>query len=153
MPLYNYPPQSSYQDPREYKGNEVRDFLQKLGMIESSGGVDTNHPVMEQGIHKDTSAVGEYGLMPVTAQELDKSYNINELQGLNPQLAQQVLTAYPDLQDRIASTFASKLLKNNTPEEAIYKWNAGQNSQPTSEDIANSPRVKKFKVLKSNDKS
>lgn len=40
-----------------------------LRLIESSGGVDVNHPTMKTGIHEGFSAHGAYGLMPITAKE------------------------------------------------------------------------------------
>lgn len=140
-------PKQEYVDPRDYKADQVRNFLRKISILESSGGENTNHPEMKEGMHAGTSAVGQYGLMPLTAQDLDRQYGVNELQGLPKEEVQQQLTEDPELQQRLASTLASQLLNKNPEETAAYKWEAGQYSNPSPETLAQSSRVRKFKVL------
>lgn len=138
---------SSYEDPREYKAEQVREFLKKMSLIESSGGKNTDHPEVTTGVNAGTSAVGDYGIMPLTAQNLDKKYGINQLQDMNPDEVSDKLSDNPELQQRLAETFASKLLSQNPTETAAYKWQYGQNSHPDPEQIDQSDRIRKFRSL------
>ena len=49
---------------------KVQRFLKTIQMIESSGGKNFNHPEIESGIHEGHRAIGNYGLMPNTVQEI-----------------------------------------------------------------------------------
>ncbi len=98
-------------------------------------------------MHKGTAAVGDYGLMPLTAQDLDRQYSINELQGMSKEEVQKKLEQNPELQKRLAETLASKLLKNNPEEVAAHKWLHGQYSNPSSKELEKSERIRKFRVL------
>lgn len=149
MADYNIPkaPVANYADTKDYKAQRVMDFLKKMSAIESSSGQNTNHPTMQTGMHAGTHAVGEYGIMPLTAQDLDRQYGVNELQNVDKFDAQSKLEKDPELQERLVSTLASKLLNKNDTETAAYKWENGQNSQPSPEDVEQSDRIRKFRVL------
>jgi hypothetical protein len=136
-----------YQDPRDHQSQQVQDFLNKIGMLESSGGTNMEHPEVTKGINAGTSAVGQYGLMPLTAQDLDRQTGANQLQGLSKEDVAQKLKDDPEFANRLAATLASKLVNNNPSETAAYKWENGQNTHPTSEDLENSQRVQRFRVL------
>lgn len=138
---------ANYEDPREHKAKDVNDFLHKIAFLESSYGQNLNHPEVTRGPNSGTSAMGEYGIMPLTAQDLDKQYGINELQGLNIEDIPQKMEESPGLDHRIASTLASKLLNKNPSEVAAYKWEHGQNTKPSLEQLDNSQRVQRFRVL------
>jgi hypothetical protein len=142
------PPIVNYADPREAKAAQVREFLRRIGLLESSGGINTDHPEVTHGLNAGTNAVGTYGLMPATAQDLDKSSGVNQLQDMDKDEAQNKLEQDPELTDRLAATLASKLLNKNDQDTAAYKWLNGQYSQPSDEDLENSDRVRKFRVLK-----
>lgn len=150
---YNMPPTytstSSYEDPREHKAKDVQDFLNKIAYLESSSGRNTNHPLVTSGLNAGTNAVGNYGLMPLTAQDLDKNTGVNQLQDMEPGDVQEKLKQDPELTKRLAATMASKLLQKNPSDVAAYKWEQGQNTQPDQEDLDNSERVRRFKVLQS----
>lgn len=139
-------------DPRDYKADRVSKFLKKMSQIESSGGVDTDHKRMSNGIHKDTAAVGEYGIMPNTAIEMGNRYNMPELKGLSPEEAEAALASNPELAQRVAATMASGLLNKTDEETANYMWEHGHNKIPQKEKVESSPRTKKFRVLNKNDK-
>lgn len=141
--------ESNYLDPREYKASMVHEFLKKIAMLESSGGKDTAHKVVTDpnSMHYGTSAVGEYGLMPVTAQDLDRKFKINQLQGLTKEEVQKKLEEDKDLRDRIATTLASHLLNKVPQETAAHMWQMGHNKVPSEERLIKSERVKRFKAL------
>jgi hypothetical protein len=138
-----------YNDPRDYKNEQLKKFLKKISMIESSGGKNLNHPEITdpESIHYGTSAVGEYGLMPLTAKDLDRKYRLNELQGLDKFEAQARLEDDPDLARLLAETMASDLLSKANSEKAAYMWEKGQYSNPSEQTLKASDRVRKFKAL------
>src|ERR1700690_2172704 len=105
-----YTASSSYEDPRDHQAQAVQDFLNKIAYLESSSGKNTNHPVMQSGPHIGTHAVGNYGLMPLTAQDIDRQSGSDQLQDIDKFDAQDKLQQDPALAERLASTMASKLL-------------------------------------------
>lgn len=143
---YNNTP-SEYVDPREYKAEQLKEFLRKISQIESSGGTNMNHQTMQSGPHVGTHAVGQYGLMPLTAQDIDRQSGNNELQDMDKLDVQKKLEQNPELSDRLAATMASKLLNKNNSEAASYKWLHGPAADPSDEELKNSARVRQFRVL------
>jgi hypothetical protein len=133
----------NYEDPRAHKAAMLKKFLEKISQIESSGGKDLDHREMTHGMHKGTAAVGNYGLMPLTA----KDQAGGELKGLSAKEIQTKLEADPELSKRLAETLASKLLNKNSEEKSAYKWLHGQYSNPSEEQLKKSDYVRKFKVL------
>jgi len=133
----------NYEDPRAHKAAMLKKFLEKISQLESSGGRDLDHKKMRHGMHKGTAAVGDHGLMPLTAQDNDAG----TLDGLSAEEVQAKLAAEPEVAERISETLASKLLRKNDEETASYKWLHGQYSKPSPEQLKQSDRVKKFRVL------
>lgn len=138
----------NYDDPRDHQSDRVKKFLERISAIESSSGKDVEHPVMENGIHKDTAAVGEYGLMPNTAIEMANRYDIPEGQGKSAAEIQIELKGNPELAKRIAESMASGLLNKNDEESANYMWEFGHNKEPDPEKVKKADRTRKFRVLK-----
>ena len=133
----------NYEDPRAYKAAMLKKFLEKISQIESAGGRNLAHKEMDHGMHKGTAAVGNYGLMPLTAKD-----QTDELSGLSPEQVQAKLAEEPELAQRLSETLASKLLNKNTEEQSAYKWLNGQYSKPSPEELKKSSYVRKFKSLK-----
>lgn len=134
-------------------------FLQKIKMIESSGGVDLNHPEMQSGIHKGQSAYGSYGLMPNTIQEIVNRSRISgkmnpsykEIYNKDPETVKTVLEQNPEIEEQLAKDLALRLLQKMPDEDrAAYGWNMGHNLPPeriSEEDLNTHPYVNKFKAL------
>lgn len=131
----------------------VEEFLGDTSDIESSRGRILNHAIVRdpKSIHFGTRAVGEYGLMPVTAIDIARNAGVTELAGVNKFEAQRILEENPELTRRLAETMASKLLKRNTLEDANIKWQFGADSKVSPEAISQNrnkqERARKFKVL------
>jgi hypothetical protein len=150
---------------------EDEEFLNKIAMLESSGGINTDHKMMESGIHKDTKAVGTFGIMPNTAQEIGRrvkrrDHRLNlakEFQGdpeiemfadpnTTPAQIQEMLDANPELANRTARYF--KQLVNTRfqgdPDKMAYAWHHGHNNpdQVTPENLEQSEYVKRFRNLR-----
>lgn len=88
-------------------------FLKMIKHIESTGGANTDHKTMEEGIHKGHSAQGPYGLMPNTKAELERRHPSHE---------------FIDDKD-YASKYADIVLKRAEGDETLAAglWNAGHN--------------------------
>lgn len=133
-------------------------FLKKISLIESSGGKDTDHKVMESGIHKGQSAIGKYGLMPNTINEIIKRYKpeLKELLNYTPQQLKEYIETNPEIEDSLALSL-QKHVEDNTkgdPEKMAYAWNMGHNLKSesiTDEKLNKSPYVNKFRKLASLD--
>lgn len=140
--------------------NKIAKFLEKIKMLESSGGINTNHETMESGIHKGQSAYGSYGLMPNTIQELvnrkrletglDPDYE--SLNNNNPDAIKAILKQKPDIEERLAQQLAERLLnKNLEDEKAAYGWKMGHNipaDKITPEKLNSNEYVNRFRSLK-----
>ena len=147
MPL-DLPPNSGYQDIHDYKAQQIQDLLKKIGMLESSGGVNTNHPVIKSGEQAGDAALGTYGLMPNTMKEMANRYPSETTKGQS----KEDLTINALVDPKFANTMAGTMadyLKNKrglTDEEAAVAWEQGHN---TPEDQLNmdSDRARKFRSL------
>lgn len=136
---------------------DYKKFLEAISKIESSGGQNTDHPVMQQGIHKGQAAIGRYGLMPNTVDELIASEKINLpieqqriIKGLSPQEKKELLESNPDIEQAIAESMARKVGNRfgNDPDKMAYSWNQGHNipsDDPRLQALDEHDYVKKFK--------
>ena len=139
---------STYVDPREHKALDVQDFLRKIAILESNSGQNLNHPQVTTGINKGTNATGQYGLMPITAMDIDRQAGHPYFDdNYSPELVQKVLEKNPEIGDTLAATMASNLLAKNPQDVAAYKWLHGQYSNPSQEELDKSSRVKQFRAL------
>jgi hypothetical protein len=132
-------------------------FLNAISQVESSGGQNLNHPVIQNGLQAGQQAMGSYGLLPNTVQELT---NRARLQGqMTPQMAAASrnpasIESNPDLEKQYANQLANRVLtREQDPYMAAYAWNSGHNLTPDQireRDYMNDPYVQKFsKVWKS----
>lgn len=141
--------------------NKLTKFLEKIKMIESSGGIDTDHREMKEGIHKGHSAYGSYGLMPNTIQEIVNRARIEkglmspeyqEIHQKDPDTVKALLSEKPELEEKLARDLAIRLLKRMPDEErAAYGWNMGHNLSPdriTKEKLNAHPYIQKFRNLR-----
>lgn len=139
----------------------LNEFLQKIEQIESSGGKNTDHPVVEEGIQAGDQAIGRYGLMPNTIRELVNRRRMQgtttgELQDLSNMPSPEMkhyLEQNPGLEDELAKQLATKVTRDQLGDEdrAAYSWTMGHNLQPTditNEKLNESPYVQKYRKLK-----
>jgi hypothetical protein len=140
--------------------DNVKRFLKIIKQIESSGGKNFKHNTMKSGIHKGSSGIGNYGLMPNTVSEvltrIRRSGKITpelaELQKLNPSEFKSHLEANPNQEEQIAEALAELVLARQQDEEkAAFSWNQGHNLTPDKvekSDYKNADYVKKFNQYK-----
>jgi hypothetical protein len=135
---------------------DVDQFLQNIAHIESNNGRNTNHPVIQHGIHKGMSAIGTYGLMPLTVQEIaggSSDPQVRQLLKYSPYELKSIVESNPVLERKLAESLANKVLINHNGDEAkaAYSWNQGSNLK--SDDISpvklvSSPYVQKYNQVK-----
>lgn len=140
--------------------NRTKGFLKAIQQIESSGGTNFKHPTMQAGIHKGQTAIGRYGLMPNTVNEVLVRMKRNgiitpelqQLEGLDPDTMKQTLEMNPGMEDQIAEVLANKVLDRQGDEEkAAYSWNQGHNLPPERVDQSgyqDSDYVKRFNSVR-----
>lgn len=126
-------------------------FLNTISQIESSGGQNTDHPVVQGGIQNGQQAMGNYGLMPNTVQELNNRARLSNT--LTPQMAAAqrnpaMVQQDPNMQKQYANQLADYVLnKFQDPNMAAYAWNKGHNLTPQEikeRDYMSDPYVQKF---------
>jgi len=130
--------QARYGGPKEKE--KITNFLNTLAMIESSGGKNFNHPTIESGIHEGHQAVGTYGLMPNTVNEVvnrmqseGKGFpNLTKLVGREPQQIKAAIEQNPQDEQRLAEYLAKHVLakQQGDEEKAAYSWFQGHNMTP-----------------------
>ncbi len=132
-------------------------FLDAISQIESSGGQNLNHPVIQSGLQAGQQAIGSYGLLPNTVQELSNRARLQHQ--LTPEMAAASrnpasIGSDPELEKQYANQLADRVLNRfQDPNMAAYAWNNGHNLTPEQikdRDFMNDPYVQKFiKVRKS----
>lgn len=136
---------------------DKEDFLNKISMIESSGGKDLNHKEMTSGIHEGDAALGKYGLMPNTIQEIIRRQrqrgpleeSLTDIYKQDPNFIKEYFNNNPSSEDEVAGKLVDKIGLEN-PDKSAYMWNQGHNLDPnsiTDEDLNNSNYVQKFRSL------
>jgi hypothetical protein len=74
--------------------NEKEKFIRTLSLLESSGGKDMNHKMINSGMHAGTSAIGTYGLMPNTIKEFANRVD-------SPEIKELAQLPYPEMKRRL----------------------------------------------------
>lgn len=140
----------------------LENFLRKIAMLESSGGINTDHvPVEKPGLQLGQKAIGDYGLLPNTIEELinrrrmegTMTDDLKQLDGESQDFISAYVDADPKLQKDLASTLGKHVLARQLGDEnkAAYAWNTGHNLRPEQikdEDLETNPYVQKFRNLK-----
>ncbi len=143
------------------KNKKLREFLYKIKQIESSGGKNLDHQEMKSGIHAGDAAVGQYGLMPntineiinVKAQQKQASPDVINLKDKESHEIQKEFSQNPLLEQELAESLAKKVLNRSGGEleKAAYMWNQGHNLDPeeiTPDKLESKDYVKKFRKIK-----
>lgn len=142
----------------------LQQFLNAISMIESSGGINTDHPEMKSGIHAGDSAIGTYGLMPNTVNETinrmrlagELSPELKELSKLPEDQMMQQIKSNSDYENKLAEYLGSHVLnkQGGDEEKAAYSWFMGHNMSPEKidkSDYKNSDYVKKYNKFRNID--
>lgn len=118
---------------------QVQHFLKNISSIESSNGQNLNHPLIQHGIHTGDTAIGQYGLMPNTVNEVLNRMRMNgtitpdlqKLQNMDHNTLKATIEQNPQLEDQIAQSLAQRVLDRQPTEDmAAYSWHQGTNLTP-----------------------
>ena len=138
-------------------------FLKIMSTIESSSGKNTQHRTLSSGIHKGERAIGQYGLMPNTIDEMhtrmkldgQEDPRIKELyeQNLTPQERADRISSDPELEGVIANKLYDHVNERfqGDEEKMDHAWQYGHNINPTKltpKVLQKSDRVKKYQLIK-----
>lgn len=141
------------------KNKNIDSFLKAISLNESSGGKNTNHKQMKQGIHAGDSAVGQYGLMPNTIKEMARRMGSDNPMAQyakmdNKKLAESI-KKNPDHENQIANFMANHLHDKFGGDEnkMAYSWFQGHNLtdnhfNTSHKDYQNHDYVKKYQKHK-----
>lgn len=130
-------------------------FLDAISQVESSGGKNTNHPLIQTGLQAGQQAIGSYGMLPNTIQELSNRARLHNQ--LTPEMAEvsrnpTALGSDPNLEKQYANQLADRVLNRfQDPNMAAYAWNHGHNLTPEQiqgRDYINDPYVQKFQKVR-----
>lgn len=130
--------------------DKLKDFLKVISQLESSGGTNLSH---------SGSAMGQYGLMPGTIQEM--SNRLKTQGSLTPEMADfaaqspedMKASLTPDMEDAYARALAERTMQRQggNDEMAAYAWRMGHNLSPeeiTQRGYQDNSYVNKFRKLK-----
>lgn len=144
--------------PKEDFGAKPEDrFLWSIMQVESSGGKNTRHKKLKAGMHAGEHALGRWGLMPKTIQEMAtraKSSGkdmpgLESLASMDNAGMDSFLKKNPTVELAIARALAQHVLRRQgyNREKAAYAWYNGHNlfsNEIPSEDAHASEYVKRF---------
>lgn len=135
-------------DPREFKALKNKELLDKIAQLESSGGIDTNHKLVTSGTQAGERAIGNYGLMPNTLEEIKNRYPSDLTEDMSKEELAQKAKDDPEFAHQMAATLVSHLKDKRglTDEETAAAWEQGHN-KPVKDINLNTARARKFKVL------
>lgn len=139
----------------------IQQFLNQIEQVESSGGTNTNHPVITaNNLQQGTRAIGRYGLMPNTVRELVNRRRIRgtvspdmlDVANMPPEQMKSYIEANPEMEDQFANDLANHVIQRQggDTDKAAYSWIQGHNLSPdqiTPEVLDQSPYVQKFRRL------
>lgn len=135
--------------------NDINEFLRKISQIESSGGSNFEHKEIKSGPQKGQTAIGTYGLLPNTVDEVvarSKDPELKELSDMTPKQQKIYLESNPDKEQLVAKHLAEYVLdkQGGDQEKAAYSWLYGHNLSPKAiekRDYKDEPYVQKFNKI------
>jgi hypothetical protein len=138
-------------------------FMGDTSFLESSSNQNTNHKVMPAGIHAGQKAIGQYGLMPNTINEMSNRMKSEGMLPKEIKLMREMNLSDQEIADKVAQdpeleqTLADRLYQhvnkrfNGNEEQMNHAWQHGHNLSPdklTPEVLEASPRTQKFRRLR-----
>jgi hypothetical protein len=141
--------------------SKLQDFLEKISFLESSGGKNVAHKRMLAGPHAGEAAMGQYGIMPNTAEEFitrrkrrgQFGPDENIMSQMSPEQLTEFLAQQKRIEQNLAQDIGEHLLRRTggDEEKAAYMWQMGHNLDPkkiTPETLERSERVQRFRRTK-----
>jgi len=144
------PPAATQQAPSRAFHPQDR-FLDAIKAVESTGGRFTAHQPITKGLHAGFRAIGDHGLMPLTAQLIAKKASdpkVQALAKLSPDKIATALSSDPKLAHAVAREHAEQLHSRfgGNVAKMAYAWFKGPNAvgKASPETIQNHWYTKRF---------
>lgn len=118
----------------------LKEFLDKVAMIESSQGRNTKHDLITKGAGTGTRAIGTYGLTPRTIKDIAPiNPEVKYLSKLPEDEIYNIVSKDPEIERKLAETLANKVLTETKGNQlrAGYMWNMGHNLEDEELDERN----------------
>jgi hypothetical protein len=155
------PKQVKIQPPASDFGSHPMDrFLWNVAQIESSGGKNTHHKPIASGKYRGNKAIGKWGLLKPTVDELVGRMRVSgkltpEYQNLDMMSRDKLEEHFkknPQIELGLARQLAQHIMQRqkNNPERAAYSWLHGHNLHPADiprDKLLHSEYVGKYKQL------
>lgn len=130
--------------------DKINALLKKISQLESSGGTNINHDLIQSGIHSGDSAIGQYGLMPNTIEEIARRNQMKDVLAIPREELSNKFT--PEMENQVARKLAELVLKRSggNEEQAAYRWNMGHNMPSrkiTPEALDQSRYIQRYRML------
>lgn len=115
---------------------QLAPYLSGISEVESGNDEEARHRLLTSGIHAGDRAIGQYGIMPKTAQEMATrmtregaaSEEIKQLPKMSSQQVYDLLQNNPDLAEEIADRLATHVSRDTSdPRIAAYRHRMGHN--------------------------
>jgi hypothetical protein len=156
----------------EFGEHEQDEFLYKISGLESNFGKNTDHKVVQSGVHEGTSAIGKFGIMPNTVKDVVKKYKnrdvtdlgkilpnnviisqLEQLKDLNEDQIKELMVKDPTIERTIARLLAKDIAfkQDNDPDRMAFNWFHGSNltkNDITDDRLNKSVYVNKFRKLR-----
>jgi len=151
----------------EFGKHQSDPFLLSISKLESDLGGNTAHAQMKHGMHKGNAAIGTYGLMPNTIQDIMSNYDnkqsalryrlgpdyqdpeIEALRDMDKEAYAEYIANNPQTETKLARYLSLMLAQRmqDDPRRMAYGWNQG--SSYRKKDVSDStlnqhPYVKRF---------
>ncbi len=118
----------------EIKPPDRKHLLESIKFVESSGGKNFNHPVVQHGMNKGDKALGSFAFMPKTVHELvGKSKKLSQkypdaLQQTDQASMESYFKAKPEFENDLANHYLDRIAKETkakTPGDYHTAWEHG----------------------------
>jgi hypothetical protein len=140
--------------------DQTTQFLAKIAKLESDNGRNTNHQLINKGLQQGQRAIGKYGLLNNTIQEVlqhkanegSLTPELADLRGKDQDFVRNQFQKNPALEEQVASDLAARVLARQGGNElaSAFAWNNGTNLSPdqiTTQKLINSPYANKYENL------
>lgn len=141
----------------EFKVSHNKDLgLKAIASVESSGGKNISHKEVKSGLNKGSSAIGKYGMMPLTVRELaTKDHALKQHYGhlgsASDSEIKEHFASHPEIEHEFASRNYDRIsdsLKTKDLRLIGHSWNQGManthKAVASGKDIGKHPYVKKI---------
>lgn len=146
--------QINTENNKKSHGEKINQFLEAIALNETSGGKNLKHKTMRSGMHRGDTAIGQYGLMPNTVQEmagrirrdLGSDHPLAAYKKMDEKQMRESFKQNPEHEEDMARFMANHVHKkyDGNENKMAWSWLNGHNTTNFPEDYKNHYYVKKY---------